>query len=80
MCGEIGDVLGNVAAGEDAAVNGGVKRDDAMAEHLGEARQLLERDHRDSLVGEQPGGTAARQQLEAEPRSSRANAATPDLS
>ena len=43
VSGEVGDVLRHVAAGEDAAVHRRVQRDDAVAEHLGEARQLLER-------------------------------------
>ena len=65
--GEIGDVLGHVAAREDAAVHCRVQRHDAVAEHLGEARQLLEPDDRDPLLGEQRGGAAARDDLEVEP-------------
>ena len=44
-----------------------VQRDDAVAEHLGEAGQLLERDHGDALVGEELRRAAAREQLEVEP-------------
>ena len=66
-CGlELGEVLGHVAAGEDAAVHGGVERDDAVAEQLPEAGELLERGHRDPLVGERLRGAAARDQLDAE--------------
>ena len=64
--GEVGDILRNVATGEDAAVDSGVQRDDTVSEHLGEARQLLERDHRDPFGGEQLRRTAAGKQLEVE--------------
>ena len=65
--GEVGDVLGHVAARENAAVHCRVQRHDTVAEHLGEARQLLEPDHRDPLLGEQRRGAAARDDLEVEP-------------
>ena len=65
--GEVGDVLGHVAAREDAAVHCRVQRHDAVAEHLGEARQLLERGSPGSLLGEQRRGAAARDDLEVEP-------------
>ena len=48
-----------------------VQRDDAMPEHLDKAGQLLERDHGDPLVGEQPPRAAARDQLEAEAAAAR---------
>ena len=47
---EIRHVLGNIAASEDAAVDGRVQRNDAMSEHLGEAGQILERRHREPVV------------------------------
>ena len=65
--GEVGNVLGHVASREDAAVHRRVQRDDAMAEHLGEARQLLEPDHWDPLVREQRCRAATRDDLEVEP-------------
>ena len=64
--GEIGDVLGNVAPGEDAAVDGRVQRDHPVAEHFGEARHVLEGGDGDALVREQLGRAAAREQLEVE--------------
>ena len=78
--GEVRDVLRDVATGEDAAVHGRVQRDDAMAEHLGEAGELLERDHRDapslSSRAVPPLATSSKPRR----RSSSANAATPVLS
>ena len=65
--GEVGDVLGHVTPREDAAVHGRVQRHDAVAEHLGEARQLLEPDHGDPVVCEQRRGAATRDDLEVEP-------------
>ena len=65
--GEIGNVLGHVPAREDAAVHCRVQRDDTVAEHLGEAGQLLEPDYGDLLVGEQRCSAAARDDLEVEP-------------
>ena len=64
---EVGHVLGHVGAGEDAAVHGRVQRDDAVAEHLREAGQLLERDHGDAFLDEELRGAAACEQLEVEP-------------
>ena len=67
VLGEIGDVGVDVAPREDAAVDAGVQRDDAMTEHLGHPRELGDRGHGDLVIGNQLGGAAARDELDPEP-------------
>src|SRR5439155_1622119 len=61
------NVIGVVAPGEDGGVDPGMKRLDAAAEHLGDARELLyPLDVEPDLVLEKIGRPTARHELEAE--------------
>ena len=64
---EVDEVLGHVAAGEDAAVYGRVQGHDTVTEHVGEAGELLDRRHLEPCVGQEPRRAAARHELDAEP-------------
>ena len=64
---EVGDVLGDIAAGEDASVNGRMQRHDPVAEHLGEPRQRLDARDVEPGVREETRRAAARQELDPEP-------------
>src|SRR5581483_6758168 len=63
---EVGEVGRDVAAGEDAAVDGWVERDDAVPEDLGEAGQALDARHLEPLLLEPRRRAAARDELRAE--------------
>ncbi len=63
---EIGQVLGIVAVGEDAAVDTGVQRHDAVTQHDRRAGVVGDVDHRHAGFGDGPGGAARRHQLPAE--------------
>jgi hypothetical protein len=63
---ERGRVLGQVAAGQDAAVHGRVQRLHASVEHLGKAGDLGHVDDRHAGVAEQAGGPAGGQDLGAQ--------------
>ena len=61
-------------------MHGRMQRHDAVAEQVAEAGQLLERRHRDALVGKDLRRAARREQLDTERRQPRAKAARPALS
>jgi hypothetical protein len=63
---ELGQVLGQVAAGEDAAVHLGVQGLDAAVEHFGEAGVVGDVGHRQAGFAQGLGGAAGGQQLDAE--------------
>ena len=42
LLGERGEIVGAIAAGEDAAVDGGMQRLDSSAKHLWRARHVLD--------------------------------------
>jgi hypothetical protein len=73
-------VLGQVAAGEDAAVHLRVQGLDAAVEHFREAGVVADFGDRQAGVAQQLGGAAGGQQLDAWAASSRANSSTPRLS
>ena len=65
---QLGQVLGPVAAGEDAAVDGGMQRFDAAVQHLREAGQLRDAAHLQPGLGQvalaAAGGEELRPQLQ----------------
>ena len=63
---QLGDVLRQVAAGEDAGVDGGMERLDAAVEDLGEAGELGDGLDGDAGVGEGAMGAAGGVELDAE--------------
>ena len=63
---ERGHVLGQLAAGQDAAVDLGVERLHPPVEHLGEAGDLGHVHHRDAGLAQQLGGAAGGEDLGAE--------------
>ena len=64
--GELLGVLGEVAAGEDAGVDGGVEGLDAAVEHLGEAGEVGDLPDGEAGVGEDAVGGAGADQLHAQ--------------
>ena len=66
LVGERGEVVGAVAAGEDAAVDARVQRLHAAAEHLGRRGDDLDAGRRRGRALDVLGGAAARHQLEAQ--------------
>jgi hypothetical protein len=66
VAGEVRTVAFVVAPGEHAAVDAGVQRLDATAEHLGAARQRLDVDHLEPRLAQRARGATRRDELDAE--------------
>ena len=77
---ERGEVVGDVAAGEDAAVELGVERLDPAAEDLGLAGVVGDLGHLEPGLGQRRARAAAGQQVDAASARTRASSINPRLS
>ena len=65
MRGQLLEVAGDVAAGEDAGVDGGVERLDPAVEHLGEPGDVADGAGLDAVLGEMAAGAVGGDQVHA---------------